>query len=525
MFIQLVALLYSIILQQNKQYTISNPKSLPYACLAFSQDGSILLAGESMTRFSNIHHFEFNDDEQAYTKKVLIKTQFHTIERVSISLDNSIFVVNGVSKDPNKNEIMRFEVYDIEKKKMIKSYRVTKKIISNAWFYDTESRSFLILTKDALLNCEEKGKWDSRNISIGHVGGKLLGMVESEEDWKFILTEDKKLIRVEGSKDITDIYDLENIIEDTPTAITSYKDQIWIWCLNGLVYVSNYINPHDLFQQPLPAYFGLGAAEEAEVKEYPDTMICRMDEEYMWWVYSDKTLVVFKRDTEFNFKIDHLIQNHAKAIYNMQILNNESSERGFSFFSGSSDKTIRKWKVDYNKEGITATQYRIGLLWDEFSHLKKKTSVQKPQDDDDSEELGQIRALKALKIGTQELIFCGDSWGYIWIFNSKTLVLLGIEELHEDEILDIAAIKLVDEEDSRHNLLVSCSRDHTLKFFKYIDDACEQLEEITDNPASIIGIDFIEEAGSVVKAVYIDAKSNLWLRKIKENLTIGAPIK
>lgn len=99
-----------------KQYHIINPKSLPYTSLTFSKDGRIMLAGESMTSHWNIHHFEYNSAEQMYTKKVLIKTLFHSIERVTLSPDNSIFVINGVSADSKQKDVIKYEVYDLEKK-------------------------------------------------------------------------------------------------------------------------------------------------------------------------------------------------------------------------------------------------------------------------------------------------------------------------------------------------------------------------------------------------------------------------
>ena len=55
-----------------QNYYILNPKSLPYASLTFSTDGKILLTGESMTKYSSVHHFEYSAEEGCYVKKVFI---------------------------------------------------------------------------------------------------------------------------------------------------------------------------------------------------------------------------------------------------------------------------------------------------------------------------------------------------------------------------------------------------------------------------------------------------------------------
>ena len=57
-----VIVFYSLKLKKQTHYII-NPKSLPYASLTFSKDGKILLAGESLARHANVHHFEYSETE------------------------------------------------------------------------------------------------------------------------------------------------------------------------------------------------------------------------------------------------------------------------------------------------------------------------------------------------------------------------------------------------------------------------------------------------------------------------------
>lgn len=109
------------------------------------------------------------------------------------------------------------------------------------------------------------------------------------------------------------------------------------------------------------------------------------------------------------------------------------------------------------------------------------------------------------------------------MFNAKTLTLISIKELHEDEILDIASLKLSNPSDPRNNLLVSCSRDKKVKSFKYIDEDIVEITQFEVDNLPVIGLGFIEEKPEV-KLIYIDAESNLSLRVVKDNIAFASPV-
>lgn len=111
------------------------------------------------------------------------------------------------------------------------------------------------------------------------------------------------------------------------------------------------------------------------------------------------------------------------------------------------------------------------------------------------------------------------------MFNSKTFELNSIKEFHEDGILDFSVLKTIDRDDERNGLIVSCSRDHTIRSFKYLRDDIVEIDEITDNELPVIGTGFIENQQGDIKLVYIDAKSNLCIREINENMSFGTPNK
>lgn len=266
-----------------------------------------------------------------------------------------------------------------------------------------------MLTSDSLYLCEEKNSWKTSNIILP-VGSstKFIDMGLSESGLLLILSEDRKLLQIENSKDITNVYDLEGILEDVPTSLSIHKESLSIGCLGGYTYISDISNPQKLYEQPLPPHYGFGASEEPDTKEYPDTMVLKLTREKMLGVFSDKTIVVFDRKSDLEAKVNHIIQNHAKGIHNIQMIPSESSDTGFAFLSGSTDKTLRKWLVEKNGHGSICSLMNSALLCDDFSHLKKPRTKQKGEEEQ-TDDLGQIRVIQRAIGQRDDVILCGDS--------------------------------------------------------------------------------------------------------------------
>ena len=135
--------------------------------------------------------------------------------------------------DSKKKEVQKYEVYSLEKKKAFKQHRITKRIRSIC-FHNSTSTSFSILAGDSLLICDQEGDWKGTNVALPVSSvTKYIDMVTTETGEQLILSEDKKVIRIEDQKNIADLYNLETILEDTPTSLTSNGQYLSIGCLNG----------------------------------------------------------------------------------------------------------------------------------------------------------------------------------------------------------------------------------------------------------------------------------------------------
>lgn len=161
----------------------------------------------------------------------------------------------------------------------------------------------------------------------------------------------------------------------------------------------------------------------------------------------------------------------------------------------------------------------MGLLCDNFDHLKNKNQKEDGADD----ELGKIRAIRLCKDKDLKHIACGDSCGYLWVFDAETMGLVSINETHQNEILGCEYTPVSDFRDKRNQILATCSKDHSVKLF----DAKENYEEIKsihDHDSAVIGIKFVEdEKDPDIKLVSADAKGKVSIRSIDEELNMTEP--
>jgi WD40 repeat protein len=131
-------------------------------------------------------------------------------------------------------------------------------------------------------------------------------------------------------------------------------------------------------------------------------------------------------------------------------------------------------------------QDSIGLLCDDFDHIKNK------HDGAEIDDLGKIRSVKISPHNSLNQIACGDSCGYIWTFDSVSMKLINIHEVHQNEILDLDFAPYDDIDTKRSLLLATASKDHTVKLFDPKNDY-EELRHIEDHTSAVVGIRFVQD--------------------------------
>lgn len=109
----------------------------------------------------------------------------------------------------------------------------------------------------------------------------------------------------------------------------------------------------------------------------------------------------------------------------------------------------------------------------------------------------------------------------MWIFNSETLSLVSINEIHQNEILGLDFCPIDDFRDKRQSLLVSCSKDHSIKVFDPKEEYAE-LKHIEEHKSAVVGVKFLnDEHQTGIKLVSADAKGTIISRLIDEEMNFS----
>jgi len=214
-----------------------------------------------------------------------------------------------------------------------------------------------------------------------------------------------------------------------------------------------------------------------------------------------------------------IIRSHFGPIYDIDCYPHTGSSFQFCFLTGSTDRTIRRWIVAADSKDNTCqvNEDKMGLLCDNFDHLKKKTNT------NDEEDLGKVRALKLSPIKDLPHIVCGDSCGFLWVFDSITMSLIKISEEHQSEILGIDFCPIDDFRDKRTQLVATCSKDHLIKIYDAKNDYLD-IKQIEDHKSAVIGVKFlVDDNDPDIQLVSADAKGTVSIRSMDEELQLTEP--
>lgn len=347
-----------------------------------------------------------------------------------------------------------------------------------------------------------------------------MDMVDYEDKLLIILDNGELTVINKSSNDPDSTMELP-LKSSTPVSISKLNDSLIIGWTNGVTFYAKFDDIKNPIEIPKPPFLGENSVEPPENHEYPDSRVVKAFGNRIAVLFNDKTMVWYEVGEDNDISINHINKNHFGGVYSIDCYPPASNAYQFAFLTGSVDRTLRRWVANINPDDLSCqvNEDKIGLLCDNFDHLKTKN------ESEEGVELGKIRTITLSKDEDLPHIVCGDSGGYLWVFDANKMSLLSIFEAHQSEILGIEFSPIDDFRDWRHQKLATCSKDHTIKIF----DAKENYEEVKVlkcHESAVIGWKYIEdEKDSDLKLISADAKGNLRTVSIDEDCKFSEPVK
>ena len=111
----------------------------------------------------------------------------------------------------------------------------------------------------------------------------------------------------------------------------------------------------------------------------------------------------------------------------------------------------------------------------------------------------------------------------MWIFDSINLALVKIIEAHTSEILWIDSAPLDNFMDKRAGLMLSCSKDNTVKIFDSINNF-DEIRHIQDHKTAVVSARFMaDDTDPDLKIISADCKGIINVRSMDEDLNLTEP--
>ena len=111
----------------------------------------------------------------------------------------------------------------------------------------------------------------------------------------------------------------------------------------------------------------------------------------------------------------------------------------------------------------------------------------------------------------------------MWIFDSTTLALVKVNEAHTNEILGIDSAPIENFMDKRAGLMLTCSKDNSIKIFDSINNF-EEIRHIQDHKTAVISAQFMwDDNDSDLKIISADWKGSVNVRSMDEDLNLTEP--
>ncbi|XP_069799958.1 WD repeat-containing protein 62 [Dendropsophus ebraccatus] len=285
------------------------------------------------------------------------------------------------------------------------------------------------------------------------------------------------------------------------TCLCVTEEFVFCGCEEGVVRIFNAHNLQYLSDLPKPHNLGVDVALGLNAsalftkqgdRSYPDTCALVYDGGNQWLccVYNDHSVYVW--DVSNTRKVGKVYSAlyHSSYVWNIEVYPENGQTRGVthgSFFTCSSDNTIRLWSLERSSEPemrrniYSNDLYKVIYVNDNVLYLKDiSATADKPEPKDSK---SGIRVLKVRHDGRQ--LASGDRTGNIQIYDLRSFEELVTIEAHDGEVLCL--------EYSRPwngvTLLASASRDRLIHILN-VDQDYTLLQTLDDHSSSITAVKF-----------------------------------
>ncbi|CAJ1066351.1 WD repeat-containing protein 62 isoform X3 [Xyrichtys novacula] len=495
-----IVLLHS---KKNKQSHIINTCRKPFSALAFSHDGKHLVTGES-GHMPCVRVWEVGGEQAA-------KVQSHKygVSCVAFSTNSRYIVSVGYQHD------MTVSVWDWRKGSVIASNKVSSRVFAvsfsqdNSYFVTAGNRHvkfwYLDASKEKRVNSTvplvgRSGLLGDHKNSVfsGVACGR--GLMASST---YCITSSGLLCLFNSSRQLEAWVNLKT---SSASCLAVSEDFIFCGCANGVVrvfspcslqYISTLQRPHRLGVELLQSTQLRSCSPASPGAQYPDTLALTYDPttKHLTCVYNDHSVYVWNvTDVRSAVKLYSALY-HSGCVWNIQVYP-ELSELSLaclppsSFFTCSSDNTIRLWHADAftgPRNSYSNDLLRILYVGENTQHLQAEGEKGEATGADGK---AGIRVLGISPDGQH--LAAGDRCGNLHIFGLKFLDQLVKIEAHDSEVLCLEFSPT----STGVQLLASAGRDRLIHVFNLQKNYSLE-QTLSDHSASITAVKFTGKSPEV----------------------------
>ncbi|KAM4696219.1 WD repeat-containing protein 62-like [Rhinophrynus dorsalis] len=485
--------------RKNKQTHIFNTCSKPISALSFSPDGKFIVTGESghkpAVRIWDV------------TEKVMVAEMLghkYGVSCVCFSPNMKYVVSVGYQHD------MVVNVWDWKGNNIVAKNKISSKVSAvsisedSSYFVTVGNRhvKFWYMESSKKLQVNGTVPLVGRSGLLGDLHDNIFCGVAcgkgSTSGSTFCIANSGVLCKF-SEKRVLEKWIKLKVIASCCLCVT--EKFVFCGCVEGIVRIFNAQNLQYIADLPKPHYLGVDVAlgldpsalfTKHSDSSYPDTSALVYDECNQWLccVYNDHSLYVWDvNDTRKVGKVYSALY-HSSFVWNVELYPEVEQKQSLppgSFFTCSSDNTIRLWNIDKTSNvhlgrNIYSNDMRKVIYVDNnIQYLKDTSGISEKSDARDAK--SGIRVLKIRHDGQH--LASGDRTGNIRIYDLGIFDELLMIEAHEGEVLCLEYSKPI----TGVTLLASASRDRLIHVLNVQRDYTLE-QTLDDHSSSITSVKF-----------------------------------